>query len=439
MPVTKPTSATLFVYNVGFGDCVLMRFSYPDGTSRHVLIDFGTTKLETQNVHPRSMKDVADKIKEHCGQKLEMVVATHRHADHISGFAGDSGKVIASLEPDLVVQPWTEKPDLQVDAEDLVVNDPPGGGLKASPTTARRFAARLDILHEAADQVHKQVPRIRATKGVTAGVANQLSFLGETNLKNRKAVEALQAMGKHHEYVKFGSVLQTKELLPGVEVEVLGPPSLTQSREIAQMTDTDGDEFWHLLAASPDQAVAGGGRKVFPAAKHVRVPPQEARWLIPQIDKMQAEELLGLVRILDSVMNNTSVILLFSVGGSRLLFPGDAQLENWRYALQHAPGAEAIGRRLRETKVYKVGHHGSLNATPRTSLWERFSRKGETGATDRLVTLLSTASGKHGHLDQGTEVPRRRLLEELKKQSDLVNTQDCRKATGWWLERTIPL
>ena len=42
MPKLAPSSVTLFTYQVGFGDCFLLRFSYPD-RDRHVLIDFGST------------------------------------------------------------------------------------------------------------------------------------------------------------------------------------------------------------------------------------------------------------------------------------------------------------------------------------------------------------------------------------------------------------
>ena len=59
-------------------------------------------------------------------------------------------------------------------------------------------------------------------------------------------------------------------------------------------------------------------------------------------------------------MNNTSVILLMKAGTKKFLFPGDAQWENWAYAL---------GKRLKslsDVDVYKVGHPGSLNATPKT-------------------------------------------------------------------------
>ncbi|MBC7047469.1 hypothetical protein G6O52_26440, partial [Salmonella enterica subsp. enterica serovar Heidelberg] len=40
-----PETATIYAYQVGFGDCILVRFTYPGGSLRHMLIDFGTTGL----------------------------------------------------------------------------------------------------------------------------------------------------------------------------------------------------------------------------------------------------------------------------------------------------------------------------------------------------------------------------------------------------------
>ena len=141
--------------------------------------------------------------------------------------------------------------------------------------------------------------------------------------------------------------------------------------------------------------------------------------MIPEIERLQSEELLALVRILDSTLNNTSLILLFEIGGQKLLFPGDAQLENWSYALR------IYGKLLKGVTVYKVGHHGSLNATPKT-LWKLFEHRAPAGTPDRLTTMLSTLSGKHGSVDRGTEVPRKPLLDELEGSSVLFNTQDVR-------------
>jgi hypothetical protein len=121
-----------------------------------------------------------------------------------------------------------------------------------------------------------------------------------------------------------------------------------------------------------------------------------------------------MVRVLDDVLNNTSLILLFVAGDKKLLFPGDAQWENWSYALSQ-PG---IGDLLKDAALYKVGHHGSRNATPK-SLWKLIDNKD-------LKSVMSTKAGKHGAIDRRTEVPRATLVQELQKRK-LYSTQDM----GW--------
>jgi hypothetical protein len=131
-------------------------------------------------------------------------------------------------------------------------------------------------------------------------------------------------------------------------------------------------------------------------------------------------------------MNNTSIILLLEIGAKKLLFPGDAQIENWAFAFQN-PEWMAL---LRDVDLYKVGHHGSLNATPKT-LWAGFRHKGAHAAPGRIETLCSTKAGSHGSKDAGTEVPRRLLVDELKKESEFTSTEDYKSADGLVREFTI--
>src|SRR5262249_4933388 len=121
-------------------------------------------------------------------------------------------------------------------------------------------------------------------------------------------------------------------------------------------------------------------------------------------------------------MNNTSVILVFEIGGKRLLFPGDAQIENWEFAL----GQKQYRTLLSGANVYKVGHHGSRNATP-ISLWKLFKNKTvDAQATRRLPARMWTMEHKQGSEASHTEVPRRTLVTELKRQSNLFSTEDLR-------------
>lgn len=72
-----------------------------------------------------------------------------------------------------------------------------------------------------------------------------------------------------------------------------------------------------------------------------------------------------------------------------------------------------------------MGHHGSLNATPKKLLWGGFRKRNRSGA-DRLKTLLSTLPGKHGKKKNRTEVPRVPLLDALREETDLKNTNDLK-------------
>ena len=69
---------------------------------------------------------------------------------------------------------------------------------------------------------------------------------------------------------------------------------------------------------------------------------------------------LALAVSLEQATNGTSLVLLLRFGETTMLFPGDAQWGTWDRIL-HDPESEEL---LRTVNLYKVGHHGSHNATP---------------------------------------------------------------------------
>lgn len=412
----SPSAVVIHSYQVGFGDCFLLSFEYDAGAAKHVLIDFGSTGLP-EGVKQSRMMDIALDIKNRTGGKLAAVVATHRHKDHISGFATakngkGTGDVIRSLEPDLVIQPWTEDPALEREAT----------GPKVKITRAGKQVSALIAMHDLASLALDEVKRSRA---LPKELRRQLSFLGEDNIKNKSAVVNLMEMAKNN-YVHTGKSAGLSKILPGVKVHVLGPPTVRQTETIKKQRHKDPDEFWHLQArAMADHGGAGSGKPLFP--RHVRSHgsnfPVEARWLIYHARKLRGEQLLQIVRMLDDAMNNTSVILVFEVGKTTLLFPGDAQIENWQYALDQK---KKYGDLLKGIRLYKVGHHGSLNATPK-SLWNLFThRTKNTKATKRLISLMSTMEGKHGSEENDTEVPRSKLVSALAGETDHFSTQELK-------------
>lgn len=459
----KPSKLRIRAYQVGFGDCFLLTFFYPQAKKvtdkeRHVLVDFGSTGMPEGIPAGEQMKKVAKDIEEQCNKKskkLHIVVASHRHKDHISGFATTkdgkgTGNIIAGLKPALVVQPWTEKPD----AVDPKVKAPKKGakggkglvaggeGVAGAQSLNALHVASLNSMHEISESMLAELRHLtdqKFKKQLGKGVTDQIAFLANDNgLPNRSAVENLAGMGKNV-YVHHGTALNLATLLPGVKVHVLGPPTLEQHAEIMKQKSSDRDEFWmlQLQAAARQfwglQAATGGlirdfaadETRLFQDAKITHSIPSHARWFIRQLRAMRGSQMLGLVRILDQAMNNTSVILLFEVGGKKLLFPGDAQIENWEYALKRDKKADLP--LLKGVNLYKVGHHGSRNATPKT-LWDIFENKSqEEGKTQRLKTVISTMPGKHGHKESNTEVPRRSLVSALSSLSEYHTTEYAAK------------
>ena len=251
MATSKPKSLTIRSYQVGFGDCYLLTFHYSGKISdRHVLIDFGSTG-QPKGAGENLMLRVAQDIKKQCNRKLHAVVATHRHKDHISGFATNkkgnaSGDIIASCKPDVVLQPWTEHPKARVDATQA----------PSAMTSNKAFVAALGDMHAVSAAILAEANRRKSMLGAT--LFRELTFLGDDNLSNASAVENLMRMGKKNHYLNFGSKSGLERVLPGVKTTVLGPPTLKQSSEIKIQRSKDEDEFW-MFQALANQFVSKAG------------------------------------------------------------------------------------------------------------------------------------------------------------------------------------
>jgi beta-lactamase superfamily II metal-dependent hydrolase len=457
----KPNKIELYAYNVYFGDCFLMLFKYPDNTQKSVLIDFGSTgkgkhKKEgvagieidesdemTKDTTGERLLKVAKDIQEKCQRKLDVVVATHRHKDHIYGFGlKEAGKIILDCKPTVVIQPWTEDPEDNRDlTEKRSLVNPDEFKLNAT----RNFALMLHDMNRVAESIEAEAENLgnknNYTKTIDEKLKERIIFTANDNkIKNRAAVDNLAKMGDPH-YVHFGyGKIEWETLLPGVKVHILGPPTLEDSEKITSAA-TKSDEFWSLQAMTKNfwgvQAATsrvakneGEDKELLFSKNKVhddKHRPANVRWFIRQLRALRANQLLEIVKFVDDAMNNTSVIMLFEAGNEKLLFPGDAQIENWQFALDAAKKDPLLQKLLNDTTVYKVGHHGSRNATPK-SLWNGFKNKSEDkNKSGRLKTVNSTMEGKHGE-SEDTAVPLPKMVKEMKSQSQYHSTEEIEES-----------
>lgn len=148
------------------------------------------------------------------------------------------------------------------------------------------------------------------------------------------------------------------------------------------------------------------------------------------LKQMQPAAALVAATQLNSFLNNQSLVVLFTFKGKKLLFVGDAQAGNWEHWLfdtdkpdQQATGGvtDAAKQILTSVDFYKVGHHGSGNATPMAAANMLCEHE------QKFAAMCSTEAGVYGTEDpadatKGTEVPRLPLLQKLSTQAALVRS-----------------
>jgi beta-lactamase superfamily II metal-dependent hydrolase len=404
-----PNRLAVRMYQVGFGDCFLLSFRYPtplpDGrTERHMLIDMGSNHPPTGR--KLAFGDVAKDIALRVGKNLDVVVLSHRHKDHLAGFGDDAAVgVLQALQHGLIVRAWTEDPAKQ--------DDPTVKALRNTETISAAVATG-------------------ASASGGHGHRAELAAAAERQTGNNKAIQQLNTWADRAaaEYLSFGLHTRIPEFVPGIKVHVLGPPLPADAPDVIRERSWYDDQYWltqlGALAEADPVSVADGAPVATPGAD---VPAGPIRWLVENLAAQHTASAMRLIHEFDKAMNNTSVILLIEAGTKRLLFGGDAQWESWDYALSNAPRPkrDVYLPLLRTLDLYKVGHHGSLNATPKQSLfglWEPAAAK-QRG----MVALISTCcgvypGGKPVPPETPTRVPRLTLVDALQDVTALYSTTD---------------
>ena len=445
-PVPRP-AVRVRMYRQGLGDCFLVTFD--DGqTPRHMVIDCGTLGAQLTDI---DMDDVVDDIAAVTGNHVDLLVVTHEHKDHVSGFNSAKAQW-DGITVDRVWVAWTENPN---DAKAVELK-------KFSTDLAISLALAANTL-EAAGGGARQA---RTARDAAGDVRQLLGFVGDVPDEGQPLPAAFaktvhEAMtyatfkgpGKPS-YLKPGSV-KRPAWLPGVRFYVLGPPR-TDAR-LRSLGEHGDPELYSLagqlgadISACAAFAASGqpfreyrdsldaGGRvdleRRLPFDPRFRLESAEEaarraqftayfddenEWRRIDHDWLAASTDLALQ--LDNLTNNTSLVLAIELIRDRivLLFAADAQLGNWlswhdhQFRFTDENGTKRTvkaGELLARTVLYKVGHHSSHNATVKEQGLEMMVRD-DLVAIIPLDTKVALAKRPHPWI-MPAEALYRHLLEK---------------------------
>ncbi|MEO6811915.1 MAG: MBL fold metallo-hydrolase [Isosphaeraceae bacterium] len=402
-----PPGVTVRMYCQGLGDCFLLSFPPASGTKRiYVLIDCGV--FQQSPGESDKLRQVVQSIRDVTDGSIDLLIVTHEHWDHISGFSHANDLFSEpGFEIKNVWMSWIENPD-----------DPDARVVKAALGQQRM------VVGKALEKARLQLDRSLKANGddqnalrLNDDVVSAESVLGffgprdgsieETKAKTKKPAKPADktmdlgaTMNWLRTKVRPGNFCSPGECRPlpgteGIQVYVLGPPRSLSA--IRKQNPSKGQSYGlqadrvSILAAldwlDPDKAGAPPG----PFGDHHRLSPEDARldpYFLenygfpddplgdagPAWRRIDDEWLGGFSRLalqLDTGVNNTSLALAFELpNGQTLIFPGDAQIGNW-LSWSTVTFRDRAGKSLDVTTqqllnravLYKVGHHGSHNAT----------------------------------------------------------------------------
>lgn len=426
-----PVTANIKMYRVGeLGDCFLLCFSQQNQRT-HVLIDCGSYWNKKSSVDRMKIiaEDIAKQVK---GYQLDVVVGTHQHNDHLSGYV-HAEAVFKKIKPRQVWLSWLDDPDNK---------------------TARKIGKDFNNYLTRLRLIQKELKSsfYAGTEKIQQNIQHLLGFYGITgaerfNARTEKfpadlparATGILKTLGKNKpKYLSPGEVFN----LPGlgketVKVYVLGPPR--EEEFLYKKEPGKGETFDHKLSLHAAQAEkmltalkkatgSAGVRKAeepFPFDEPYREsanfkPVEDAyydkknEWRQIELDWLNQAEELALW--LDGFTNNSSLVLAFELveTGKVLLFAADAQAGNWRswkeIKWKKKPAGFSWLNLMNNTVLYKAGHHGSHNSTLVEGL--------ENMTHEELVVMIPVEkSDPMVNYGKGWKMPAVNLYKELKKSS----------------------
>jgi hypothetical protein len=327
------------------------------------------------------MTKVIENIIEVTGGEIDLLIATHEHWDHLSGFV-QAKESFDKLKVGEVWLGWTED---ETDKLTQKLKEEKGLALAALRMGLSQLQLAGDV--DGAAELNGVLGFFGAARGATTGDA----------LENVKAKVA-----KPRYCLPTDAPVEPAGV--GARFYVLGPPY--DEKKLRKINPSARNKETYGLALDSFQMFMDGAGTALREADSGR--PFDQQYEIPFRYAAEAPELdffrrhywqpdsaapdkwrridgdwLGgsteLALQLDSLTNNTSLVIAIELASDDvLLFAADAQVGNW---LSWQEREWTVGDRtvtgpdlLKRTIFYKVGHHGSHNATLQEKGLEQMER-----------------------------------------------------------------
>ena len=372
-------TATLRMYAVGFGDCFLLTVPRFEERPWRMLVDCGVHGMGRGE---HSLGAVISDLIATCSDGdggapvIDLVVASHRHQDHISGFTDARWGDVTVGE---VWLPWCEDP---------------------SDTEAQRLRTRLDA---AARTLHRQF----AVDGP------EIAAIALNSLSNERAMATLRdgfAGQPARRFLSASAPVRTELVgLPDARIHLLGPARSEDAIRDRRWTrrSWNAGSLWARASVRARSDPAGRTRRPARSDRPTASPTGHVfRQRHPHLDADDAlldhavldpDDALAAASWLDRCLNNTSLVFVVEIEDVRIVFPGDAQWGVWREILTDTD-ARAL---LERATLYKVSHHGSHNGSPKTLVHDVLP--------EHITSMMSFRS-----MERWTAIPQTDLVAALR-------------------------
>ena len=394
------TSIKVRMYNTGsVGDCILLLFYVKKNISFKMLIDCGGWQTSPADIQ-RCVQDIHGET----GGVLDLLVVTHQHMDHISGF-NQAKSIFDTFTVHNVWMSWIEN---EIDPIGIILREKYGKKVKELKRMAKRAIAEIKKQARKEFTVVGTGRRLNRREVRMNNTLSLLEFeeglgLGAKAAKtNDDAMKYVKDISNNLEYRTPGEVL-TMSGASGVKFFILGPPR-DQDMKYFKRPEVE-EELYHFKAkADQDEPVSESlpnfvvppgvlledGFSPFKKDHHMTESDLRKFWREynstdhnwRQIETDHLETAASIALRVNSLLNNTSLAMAIEFGKNKkiILLPADAQSGNWMgwhkddvVSALKSNGGRTTKEILNNTVFYKVGHHGSHNGTASMSGLEQMT------------------------------------------------------------------